>query len=173
MDDESKKYIKKHLKYELEMLLMATAATQMFDKNHMGSLCSTTRDSIYVHTRNLHNFFCTNSKNDRHIDEFGHPSMPSPISKDEIKALNSHVLHIKKQRRNSTNRVDLSQVACGFAEKMIKLWKRWITDTKDDDVKNLLVSILAEAKQSENNTKQNLENIFCNNTPCKKSSNPA
>lgn len=151
MSPKDKEYIKKHLGYELQMLLGAAAATKVFDEYKLGNVCSATRDSIYLHTRNLYNFFCTKSRNDRHINEFGHTRMTSPLSTDEEDALHSHALHIKKEREYSINPVDLSKIALRFEDDMVNLWEQW-GKASQGDVKTLLSDTLLEAKESAINT---------------------
>jgi len=151
MNTEDRNYIKKHLGYELQMLLGAAAATKVFDEYDLGNVCSITRDSIYVHTRNLHNFFCTNSRNDRHVDEFGTSIMKSPLSTDEVDALHSHALHVKKERAHSANPVHLAAVALRFADDIVLLWEQWINDAQGV-VKTTLVEALTEAKECSANT---------------------
>lgn len=158
MNTDDKNYIKEHLGYELQMLLGAAAATKVFDAYKLGNVCSITRDSIYVHTRNLHNFFCTKSNNDRHIKDFGHVKMTSPLSKDEHDALHSHALHVKKERGHSTNPVDLSKVAFRFADDMVQLWEQWIKD-EQGEIKTLLGDVLAEAKECATNTEADAKKL--------------
>lgn len=151
-------YIKKHLGYELEMLLHSSVATKVFDDYDLGNVCSVTRDSIYVHTRNLHNFFCTDSRNDRHVNEFGTSIMDSPLSDDEVGALHSHVLHIKQKRNNSNNPVKLSGVALRFVDDMIDLWKKWIK-TSPEEIQKVLVDILTESQRSAKKTESSLKKL--------------
>jgi len=150
LSDKQKKFIKDDLAdYELRQLLGSAEIVKLFDKKDMGNLCSLMRDSIYLHARNLYNFFHGIARNDASVYEFTNHVFNVSLYIKWKTPLHNHVLHIKDSRVNPNNVIDgihINAVALDFASDIEKLWRNWIEITTDGELKKLLEDGLEKAK---------------------------
>lgn len=156
-------FISKHLFYELRMLLGAKKVLEVFDENEMGNICSLVRDSIYLHARNLYNFFSGKARNDASIGIFSDHEYNLGLYETYGDELHEAALHIKPQRiiesASSGNKL-LADVAVLFAEDIERLWQDWIANEKDQEIKDQLIETLAKARQESDDDEQKVVDLF-------------
>lgn len=121
------------LAYELRMLFGAAKICQLFDEDgNIGNPVNYAKDSVYVHTRNLYNFFAADTRNDARITQFTTHTFDLSFYDTWIGALHDHALHIKDSRHTPTNIVNgkhLNEQIQNFADDIEKLWRDWIANT--------------------------------------------
>lgn len=127
--EHKKTFIENELYYELRCLLGAATIWQIFKNNDQGFDVAVAADSVYLHARNLFNFFTKQqSKHDISITEFGLKApFKVPIWNKWEGALNRHVSHISPGRSNPQNlkaNGHLNKQIIKFAEEILNLWKQ-------------------------------------------------
>lgn len=147
---KQKKFIKEDLaEYELRQLLGAAELVKFLDVNDGGNLSSLYRDAIYLHARNLYNFFHGVARNDASIYEFTNHVFDVSLYILWKKSLHIHVVHIKDSRSNPIPLLkgkQISDVAIDFAEDIKKLWQEWI-DNSGGELKEMLLDGLNVASR--------------------------
>lgn len=141
----------KHLVYELRHLLGAAIIVSEF-KNQpaikIGNNINYFKDSAYVHTRNLYNFFLSKSNNDLKITKYLTNDFNLKLCIEWLEAINRHVLHISPDRNDPRNYINgkwLYDQIPAFAEDISQLWHEWIEATGVDDEKQQLVVVFEKA----------------------------
>lgn len=150
------KFIREDLFYELRMLLGAANVIELLDGGKKDNLINYFKDSVYLHSRNLYNFFSNGGRNDAHVEDYSAHDFDCSLYKKKDKdnktwedALHNHVLHIKNTRINPNNIIDgkhLNEMPLEFVEDIQRLWKKWIEVTTDTQMKNELSSRLKKAQ---------------------------
>jgi len=138
------------LEYELRMLLGAAKQCQLFDEHDIGNPINYAKDSIYLHARNLYNFFSANTANDARVTKFTSHQFNLTFYGIWIDALHNHASHIKESRRTPTNVVNgdhLKDQVQKFASDIEGLWTDWINHTTDPQLKTRLKDALKSARQ--------------------------
>jgi hypothetical protein len=156
------------LKYELHLLLGAAQiveALEEFNKNNpdtIGNLINYFKDSAYIHTRNLYNFFAADTKNDAKVTQYINNHLFNlALYQTWIGALHDHVLHIKTKRgdvikSNLINGKYLNEMVPCFASDIEQLWNVWVKITPDATLKTRLKNTLSEAQTCAKNDSENL-----------------
>ncbi|MBI3984182.1 hypothetical protein HY346_02690 [Candidatus Microgenomates bacterium] len=149
----------RHLKYELRMLLGAAKLQKYFSENFPGNTENYPKDSVYLHARNLYNFFTkSKSRDDGSITQYGDKVISSPLyPKPWGPALNNRVMHIGN-RSNTINIqgvVHLNDMVQEFAQDITRMWQEWIDQTSDLELRQKLEDALAQSeKQSSHDVTQ-------------------
>ncbi len=139
------------LEYELRMLLGAAKIVDFLEQNSTaGNLINYYKDSAYLHTRNLYNFFKANTGNDARITSYGYSNASFDLSlyNTWIGPLHDHAHHIKSSRTTPNNVISGSHIneqIVNFANDIEKIFNDWVNIVTDVTVKQLLVDILARA----------------------------
>jgi|GEM_PF-1400330 len=152
------KFLEEHLFYELRMLFGASKLVALFDKYDMGNAASLYRDSVYLHTRNLYNFFWGVAKNDVSIYEYINHVFDVALYLKWTNPLHAYVIHIQDKRNKSSREIDgktIDQMVLEFKKDIESLWIKWIEVEKDPKVKEILICKLAQAIQEANNDYRN------------------
>lgn len=154
LTEKQKKFITDDLAlYELRQLLGAGQVLKHMDENAYGNICSLMRDCIYLHARNLYNFFHGCAEHDASVYEFTKHDFDVSLYIKWKPALHNHVLHARDSRRNPNNAgrgQQLSDVALDFVDDIEKLWSDWILVAEKEektDLHDLLTNGLKEAKE--------------------------
>ena len=95
---ESDDFINLHLFYELRMLLGAAKMIKLFDENDMGNPSNYFRDSVYLHARNLYNFFDGEATYDSSIHTYVNYVFDVSLYIKFKSQLHAKVLHIGEPR---------------------------------------------------------------------------
>ena len=154
-----------NLKYELRMLIGANKMTRLFEEKDMGNPTSLFKDSVYLHARNLYSFFHKNKDKDFMNSEYN----MKEYSDNWMKPLNDYVMHIyntedRDNNRNVVNGEHLNTKVHFFTEDIIRLWKEWIDNAPDKDLKQELKNILVKAqKEAEHDYSSSKSRIMSNN----------
>lgn len=123
------------LQYELRLLLGAAKIASILEKTASGNVINYAKDSVYLHARNLYNFFSGNATNDARVKQFTDHSFDLTTYNLWIGALHDHVLHIKTKRShnvsNVINGVHLNEKTQDFADDIKKMWTEWRDATLD------------------------------------------
>ncbi|MBL8015338.1 MAG: hypothetical protein JNK26_04085 [Candidatus Doudnabacteria bacterium] len=139
-----------HLEYELRMLLGADQMIKLCAlKREIGNPVNYFKDSAYMHTRNLYNFF-SNKRNDANVEDFIQYPFDVTVYNKWSDALHSHALHIKSDRVTPSNVVDgqhLNEQVPNFVSDILRLWQDWIDATNSQTDKQVLVDALARAQK--------------------------
>ena len=155
MTPRQKQFIENDLAdYELRQLLGAAKTVKLFDDNDLGNICSLTRDAIYLHARNLYNFFHGVARNDASVYEFTNHVFNVSLYIKWKGPLHNHVLHIKDSRVRPNNEIDgvhISRVALDFVDDIERLWQDWINVITDSKLKKLLQDGLEKARHDAKN----------------------
>ena len=150
VDRKQKIFIEEDLFYELRMLLGASKTTQLFDEKSMGNPTNFFKDSVYLHIRNLYNFFWGNANNDASVYDYIIHVFDVSLYIKWKKALHKHVLHIKNTRAKADNEVHgehLNTMTQNFTSDIVNPWKEWIEVTTDKSIKALLEQTLEIAQK--------------------------
>lgn len=137
------------LAYELRMLLGAAKICQLSDEYCLGNLVNYPKDSVYLHARNLYNFFAADTRNDAKITQFTPHQFDLTLYRTWIGALHNHASHIKTSRHTPTNIVGgehLNEQPQKFANDIEKLWIDWIDNTTAQPLKAQLQDALDAAR---------------------------
>lgn len=138
------------IQYELRMLLGAVKLCESSKKDDIGNIINYFKDSVYVHTRNLYNFFMANASNDAKVTAFGDYFFDSELYRTWKSALHNHVLHIKPQRNNPNNVISgkhLNEMTLHFKTDISRLWDEWIKNTTDKTLKKQLEEAKEKAEK--------------------------
>lgn len=152
--NERIKFLKEDLFYELRMLFSASMAVQLFEKLDLGNPTNLLKDSAYVHTRNLYNFFSGEKRYDASIKKYIDHAFDLTLYDKWSKALHTHVLHIKTDRLNKLNVVDgthINTMIPVFAINIEILWLEWHSQEKNIEIKEIIISVFNRAKEESSN----------------------
>ena len=140
------------LAYELRMLLGAAKLCQLFEAYDVGNQVNFFKDSVYLHSRNLYNFFAANANNDAKVTQF----IPQTVHTFDLSLYNTwigplhdHASHIKTSRHTPTNVINgvhLNEQVQNFANDIERLWTDWINHTSNSALKTQLEDALNEAR---------------------------
>lgn len=159
MNDKQRQFITNDLAdYELRQLLGAAQLVKLFDKKGMGNASSVLRDSVYLHARNLYNFFHGVARNDASIYEFTNHVFDVSFYIKWKNPLHNHVLHIKDSRTGPNNEIDgvhISAMVQEFASDLEKIWEDWVRITTDVELKKILQDGLVKARNDAQNDYKN------------------
>lgn len=146
------------LKYELRMLLGAAEIVKQVeqhddvqnkDTQKFGNIVNYFKDSAYLHTRNLYNFFSGCAVHDGSVHDYTLYAFNLSLYKKWKKPLHQHVLHISNARSKPRNKIDgahiNTQIPC-FAKDIESLWDKWIEVTTDSREKRALQGALTRAQ---------------------------
>lgn len=149
------------LAYELRMLFGAAKLCQLLDKQDVGNPVNFMKDSVYLHTRNLYNFFAANTGNDAKVTQFTTHTFNLSFYNTWIDALHDHALHIKTSRHTPTNVVGadrLNEQIQNFATDIEGLWNDWIAHTTPgSSLETKLKDALAKAHKEAQDDYDSLE----------------
>jgi len=140
----------KDLFHELRMLLGAAKMAKLFNENGMGNPENYFKDSVYLHARNLYNFFRGDARHDASVYDYVVHVFDVDLYIKWKNPLHNHVLHIKNTRteaNNEINGVHINTMIQAFANDIEKLWQNWIDVTIDPKTKKLLRDLLKEAQE--------------------------
>ncbi len=158
MNNKQKDFLENDLFYELRMLLGAANMVKLFDEKDMGNPASLFRDSVYLHARNLYNFFEGCARHDASIHDFTSRVFNLGLYKKWRTALHNHVLHINEKRLKENNTIEgvpIDAMVQEFAKDIEQLWGEWIEFEKDQEIKKLLLSELETALEQANDDYNN------------------
>jgi hypothetical protein len=154
----------KHLEYELRQLLGATKVCSVLEKHHTGNIVNYVEDSVYVHVRNLYNFFAANAQYDAKVTEFTAHTFQLPLYDTWKQPLHVHALHIKVDRTGPSSRKSnvqngkhINEMIQDFASDIERLWIEWIRVTTDARLKAQLVQALENAQTESQDDATSLE----------------
>lgn len=144
------------LEYELRMLLGAAQLQQLTSDKLPGNIENYFKDSVYVHVRNLYNFFVKpTSGNDDSITLFGTRLMTSRLYPHPWQVgINTNVMHVNGRRsagHNVHNGKHINECISDFADDIERMWLEWIAITQDAGLKVKLEEALAKARQESQN----------------------
>lgn len=148
--------------YELRQILGAAELVKVLDAREAGNLCSLYRDAIYLHVRNLYNFFHGVAKYDASVYRFTNHVFDVSLYIKWKDSLHTHVVHVKDSRSKTIGGLEdqqLSEVALLFTEDIEKLWQEWI-ETSGKNLKEHLEEGLKEAKNAAANDRKRLEELL-------------
>ena len=131
------------------MLLGAAKLTTLLETRHAGNLINYTKDSTYLHIRNLYNFFAADARNDAKVTQFTSHTFNLSLYTIWKSALHDHAAHIKTSRHSPTNviaGVHLNEKIQDFAIDIEALWTEWINNTSDQNLKIQLTDALASSR---------------------------
>lgn len=141
--------IKEHLQYELRFLFGAQLLIKT-TKND-GNLQNYFKDSAYIHTRTLYEFFTAKSGgNDIHLEDLGQVKMQSSLYNKWLEALNRRAMHLspgRVKRNNTKEPLDSGQLndqIDNFCHDITSLWLQWVKN--DNNRASELIDILWNAK---------------------------
>lgn len=126
------------LAYELRMLFGAAKICQLFDEYNVDNPVNYAKDSVYLHARNLYNFFAADTGNDAKVTQFTRHQFDLTFYRIWIGPLHDHASHIKTARHTPTNVINgehLNEQTQKFADDIEKLWIDWINHTSDPSMK--------------------------------------
>ena len=139
------------LKYELRLLLGAAKISKVLEKASTGNAVNYAKDSVYLHARNLYNFFASDTSNDARVTQFTNHSFDLSLYNLWIGALHDHALHIKTKRSynvsNVVNGIHLNDTTQDFADDIKRIWTEWRDITTDAAIKAQLTEALNTAEQ--------------------------
>lgn len=141
------------LDYELRMLLGAAKQCELFEEYNIGNPINYIKDSVYIHARNLYNFFKANANNDAKVTQFTLHQFDLSLYDTWIDALHTHASHIKTSRHTPNNIVGgqhLNEQIQNFAADIESLWEEWINNTSDQQLKTQLEEALNSARLKAN-----------------------
>lgn len=137
------------LQYELRMLLGATGMCRLFDEQDLGNPVNYFKDAVYLHARNLYNFFGTSTRNDAHVKNFTQHAFDLSLYTAWSAALHNHVMHIKPGRINPNNVINgihINEMIYEFTKDIESLWQDWVNHSGSVS-KSKLERILAIARK--------------------------
>lgn len=142
--------VKEHLQYEVRILLGAQLLVKATEND--GNLQNYFKDSVYVHTRALYQFFTSGmSGNDTCLEDIGQIKLQSPLYNKWREPLNRRVMHImptRLDRNNSQEPVSTDQLSDqtdNFCLDIEALWMQWMK--KDSAHSKELTDIWNNAKK--------------------------
>lgn len=138
------------LAYELRMLFGAAKICRLFDEYGIGNPINYPKDSVYLHCRNLYNFFAANTNNDAKVTQFTQHQFNLTFYGTWIDALHDHASHIKTSRHTPTNVVNgdhLKDQVQKFTKDIENLWIDWIDHTTNLRMKTQLKDALDKARR--------------------------
>jgi hypothetical protein len=135
--------------YELRMLLGAAKICQLFDEYNVGNPVNYAKDAVYLHARNLYNFFAADTRNDAKVTQFTQHQFDLTLYRTWIGPLHDHASHIKTSRHTPTNVINgehLNEQIQKFASDIEKLWDEWSRITPASTLKTQLEEALNDAR---------------------------
>ena len=132
------------------MLFGAAKLCKLFEVNDLGNPVNYFKDAVYLHSRNLYNFFSSNTNNDAKVSAFTSHQFNLSLYNTWKGALHDHALHIKCSRGTPTNVINgvhINEQIQHFATDIDGLWKEWIRNTNDLSLKKELQDALTKAKR--------------------------
>lgn len=144
----------KDLEYELRMLLGAAIIYSLLEKINAGNPVNYVRDSVYLHARNLYNFFSADTRNDAKVTQFTQHSFDLSFYDTWKDALHTHASHIKTSRHTPNNVINgehLNEQIQKFASDIESLWQDWMDHTINTQLKVQLNDALVRARREAQN----------------------
>lgn len=154
------KCIIEDLGYELRMLIGASEIAEALDS---GNQVNYVKDSVYLHARNLYNFFSSSARYDAKVSQFTNHIFDLSFYDLWKDPLHRHVLHIMDSRTSPNNVINgehINEQTKNFAEDIKKLWNDWIDNTTDPALKSELEHSLNQAIEEAGNDLDGLTAMF-------------
>ena len=155
----------KELEYELRMLIGSAQIVELLKKHKTGNIINYYKDSVYLHARNLYNFFSANKVYDARVTDYGGHGIFFDMSvyRKWFKALHTHVLHINTGRTPPVNVIKgehLNDQTKLFSDNIVGLWESWIGGVSDSATRKLLQDNLDKAKEEANNDCESVKRLL-------------